>query len=426
MQARSYRAYISGFLVLAIRGEHPERMINLALMRGVALWDVVWVNQQTLLVKVTARSFKPLRHIARRTRCSMQIRAKRGLPFIMHRLRHRRMLVVGAVTFFMILFFLSSLVWSVEITGTKQLSEAQVRRVAADAGIYPGSLRWLVNRKDAADYLMRKLPGIAFAEVDFQGTRASIDIYEKVLPEPALGPSHIVAAKDGVISSLLVLAGTPQVKEGDVVHAGQLLISGIIAPSSPPPGGAGTASTSGHPQLPQSSPLYVQARGVVRARVWYRGYAEAPTEELVERKTGSVTTIVSIRMANKEIIIKGPPSIPYPLYSLTESKVSLPQWRNINLPVEFVTIRAEEIQRFLLRRSYDEALQLAVERAQESLAGQIPPQAAVTRRSVRVVVADGDRVGVQLTVETLEDIGESQQFAPSPSGLAPGTKGTVH
>jgi similar to stage IV sporulation protein len=403
---RVFWAYMLGFLVLAVRGEHPERFINLASMRGVVLWDAIWVNQETILVKVAARSFKPMRHIARRTNTRVRIRAKGGLPFVLQRLRRRWMLTGGAITFCLLLYLLSSLIWTVDVVGARQLDPVQVRREAASAGLYPGNLRFLVNGKDVADRLMREMPGIAFAEVDFRGTQASIRIYERVSPQPSLGAANIVAVKNGVIKDMLVLAGSPQVKEGDLVRAGQILISGIIAPLPPP-------KTEGAPPPPVPyEPRYVDAQGIVRARVWYRCYAEVPREEVVEQETGRVTTIVSIRLANKEIIIKGPPAIPYPLYNLTENKRKLPQWRNITLPVELVTIRVEEIRRFLLRRSYDEALRLAVQRAQTTMAGQLPAGVVVADHRSRVVNTDVGRVGVQLTVETLEEIGAPQQFAP--------------
>jgi similar to stage IV sporulation protein len=397
-----------GFLVLVVRGEHPERFINLATMRGVALWDVIRVNPDTILVKVAARSFGSLRHIARRTKVRVRIRAKRGLPFILQRLRHRGMLVAGAITFCLLLYLFSSLVWTVDVVGTKQLDALYVRQVAASAGLYPGNLRVLVNGKAVADRLMREMPGIAFAEVDFRGTQASVRIYEKLLPLPSLDTAHIVATKAGVIKDVLALKGLPMVKDGDVVRASQILISGIIAPPPPP-------KTAGSPPA-QYKPRYVEAQGIVRARVWYRCYAEALRDELVEQKTGRVTNIVSIRIAGKEIIIKGPPSIPYLLYDLKENKRKLPRWRNITLPVEFVTIRVDEIRRFLVRRSYDDALQLAAQRAQTTLAGQIPAGAVVADRQLKVVNTDMNRVGVQLTVETLEEIGTPQQFVP-PKGV---------
>ncbi len=407
MLIRAFWAYVLGFLVLTVRGEHPERFLNLATMRGVTLWDVLWVNPEQILVKAPARSFGPLRHVARRTKVRVRIRTKHGLPFILRRLRRRRMLVSGAVTFCLLLYLLSSLIWTVNVSGTRKLDPAQVRRVAASAGLYQGNLRFLVNGKDVADRLMREMPGIAFAEVDFRGTQASIRIYERVLPTPSLGTAHIVASKAGIVQEVLVLAGSPQVKEGDLVRAGQILISGIIAPPPQP-------KTPGAPPppSPQLKPRFVEAQGIVRARVWYRCYAEAPREELMEQKTGRTTSIVILKIADKEIIIKGPPTIPYLLYDLTEKKRKLPQWRNILLPVEFDTIRAEEIRRFLIHRSYDEALQLATQRAQADLTSQLPTGAVVTDRQLKVVDADMDHVGVQLTVETLEEIGAPQQFTP--------------
>ena len=67
----------------------------------------------------------------------------------------------------------------------------------------------LVNSQAVADYLMRQIPDIAFAEVDFRGTQASIRIYERALPPPSLGTAHIVASKAGLITEVLALKGRP-------------------------------------------------------------------------------------------------------------------------------------------------------------------------------------------------------------------------
>ena len=47
-------------------------------------------------------------------------------------------------------------------------------------------------------------------------------------PETAVltGHADVVAAEDGVIKRLTAFAGTPAVKEGDFVRAGQVLIEG--------------------------------------------------------------------------------------------------------------------------------------------------------------------------------------------------------
>ena len=169
MLIRVFWAYVLGFLVLTVRGEHPERFLNLATMRGVALWDVLWVNPETILVKVAARSFRPLRHIARRTKVRVRIRTKHGLPFILQRLRRRWMLVGGAITFCLLLYLLSSLIWTVDVSGTRQLDPApgppggRLRRAVSGKPALPGQRQGCGRPPDAGnagDRLCRgRLPG---------------------------------------------------------------------------------------------------------------------------------------------------------------------------------------------------------------------------------------------------------------------------
>ncbi|MGB9791647.1 MAG: sporulation protein YqfD [Thermacetogeniaceae bacterium] len=263
MFLRNFWAYILGYLVLVVKGGHPERFINLALTRGVVLWDLVWLDRETLLVKVYAQSFRPLRHIARRANCRIRIRVKRGLPFYLHRLRRRRMLVAGGIIFCIAVYALCSFVWTVDVVGARRISPEAVRRIAAEAGLRPGVLKCQVDGNNVAEHLMQRIPDAAFVEVDVKG-RSVIRIGERMVPKSDANPCHIIAKKDGVIESLLVLMGSPQVKEGDVVKKGDVLISGIITP----PSGA------------KSQVRYVAAKGIVRARVWYRSYGEALRSEI--------------------------------------------------------------------------------------------------------------------------------------------------
>lgn len=405
---RNLWAYLLGYLVLVVQGEHPERLINLALARGVFLWDLVRVDEEVLLVKVYVDSYRALRHIARRTQCQIRIRAKCGLPFLFHRLRRRQALAGGAVVFCLLVYFLSSLVWTVEVTGTRRIAPATVKKLAAAAGLRPGALRFRIRGEAVAASLLRELPGLAFAEVDVR-TQSRIKITEKVFPEKETGPCNIVAAKDGIIENLLVLAGSPVLKEGDLVRRGDVVISGAILPPAPEPESPDAATPA--PQT--AKPRYVAAKGIVRAHIWRRYYGEAPRSELREFKTGKVTNIVCMRMAQKEIIIKGPRRIPYLSYHLKVKQIEIPRWRSMNIPVEFVTIEAEEIRRVQVNRSYEDALRLALQSARQKMAQNLPGTVKVAKQQSRVVDAgDPDLVRVVLTVETIEDIGVSRQFRP--------------
>lgn len=408
MILRRFWSYVLGYLILSVKGEHPERFINLALTRGISLWDLVWVDSGHLFVRVYARSFHSLRHISHRTNCRIRIKSKRGLPFILNRLKRRRMLVAGAVVFCLLLYFFSSLIWVVDVEGNRTISSDKVRRIAAASGLRPGAFCFQVRRADVVDELLRAFPNLDYVEVDV-GTRSRIRIVEKSLPKKETGPCDIVAGKDGLIKELLVLAGVPCVKEGEVVRRGQILISGTAYAPAPP-----EASDSAVPPASKPEPQFLEAKGIVRARVWYRSYGEAPLDEVVKKKTGRTVDIFYVEVDNKKIILRGPRTIPYSLYDIKVKRIKFPQWRNIKLPVEFVTIEAEEIKCLRIVRSHEEAIKIAVQEAQENAAQMLPKKVPVVKRRLRVINAGDDNlVRVLLTVETVEDIGHVKKIQPS-------------
>lgn len=395
-------AYLYGYLIIVVKGVHPERFINLAITRGIQLWDLSWDSSDTLTVRVQAQSFRPLRHVARQTRCQIRIHSKRGLPFLMQHLRRRRMLFIGAVIFLLALYFLSFLIWTVDINGTSKLSTALVKELAAAEGLKPGNFCFLVSRDQVENYLMRQLPEISYVEVEVR-PRATVKVVEKKEPAPSQGPCHIVAKKDGVIDSILALEGQALVKEGDLVKKGQILISGAVYPPLPEPD---PAKPEQQQQPSAQKPIrFVNAQGVVYGKYWYRFYGEAWRDQVVEEKTGRQMLRYSIIMGDKEIVIKGLSEVPYQYYeSRTKSKIL--RWRNQELPVEFVTLEAEEVRHVSLKRSYEEAIEVAVQQARGKQSKGMPPGAEPVTRKYKVLGdKDDNPVRVVLTVETKEEFG---------------------
>jgi similar to stage IV sporulation protein len=75
------------------------------------------------------------------------------------------------------------------------------------------------------------MPEIAWAGLQIDGVNVTMKIVEAV-PVPPMEdmsePRDIIARRDGLIERMIVLEGVPQVKEGDYVAKGQLLVSGTI------------------------------------------------------------------------------------------------------------------------------------------------------------------------------------------------------
>jgi len=228
-------SYLTGYLNIEVTGEDLEAFINMAISRGIFLWEIRRVNERTLLARVRISGFFGLRHISRRTRCRMRIKSRRGLPFLAVKIRKRKMLALGSLLFLMILYGLASFVWVVSVTGTNQLDPELILEVANQHGLRVGVLRSQLDKSLIEHQLKEDFPAASFINLQIKGTTVNIEIVEKVLPpeiETEKQSAHIVARRDGMIEDVVVMAGLAQVKPGDTVKKGQVLISGVVPPAA--------------------------------------------------------------------------------------------------------------------------------------------------------------------------------------------------
>jgi similar to stage IV sporulation protein len=80
-------SFLLGYVTILVTGDAPEKFINMAASRGISLWDVARSGEGGIRLKVRLSAVKPLRHMARRTRCRFRICRREGLPFYFARLR---------------------------------------------------------------------------------------------------------------------------------------------------------------------------------------------------------------------------------------------------------------------------------------------------------------------------------------------------
>ncbi len=260
MARKRIKEYLQGYVRVEVRGKNPERLVNLCLSAGFPLWDFT-PGESSILFCTTLQRYRDIHRLARRARCVPRVVARTGLPFTLGKLRRRPTALLATAVVLAVLLYLSGSVWSVQVSGTRLVDPDRVLVSAASAGLVSGARRNRVSTGAVEAAILDQNPELAWVYVRFQGTLAVIEVVEKTRP-PTVGPGDVVAAKDGVIQSLLVLAGAPVVRIGQTVKAGDLLIAGN------PSGTLGGA------------------RGSVTAMVWYEMYKEIPLVQSIARRTG--------------------------------------------------------------------------------------------------------------------------------------------
>ena len=155
-----------------------------------------------------------------------------GLYGFLLGLRHRYGLISAFLIASLILILTRTLVWDVRISGNFSLPESAVEETLSESGLAVGTPWRRVDVGTIEATLLSTHPEIAWISVNRRGTVAYIELIESenVGYSEDIAPlySNIVADRDGVIEEITVKSGEAVVKVGDVVRAGDVLISGII------------------------------------------------------------------------------------------------------------------------------------------------------------------------------------------------------
>lgn len=292
--------YLRGYVMIRVTGFSVERFVNLAALRNIFLWNI-HPDGAGVTMNVSIRGFKELREPLRKTRCRAKIIEKKGLSFFLHKYQKRKVLGIGILFFIAGLYFLSSFVWVIEIEGNTRLSDAEIRQGLSELGLEPGCLRFLVDTKKVSGGLIENFPDISWVGVRITGTDAKISIVETI-PEVEIvdreTPCDIVAKKDGVIVSIAVSAGTPLVRQKDVVSKGDILVSSEVV------------IMEGDEEKGRE---YIRAQAAIVAKLWYTITEETPLQFIEKTETGQTLQDSSVVIRDSEInVIK--PTIPYEKY----------------------------------------------------------------------------------------------------------------
>ncbi len=221
--------FLVGYVRFAATGEFPERLLNLFAGQYVSVWNVQH-KQGVLYANLLVQDYKNIRRLRGKTGITTRVQHKYGLPFILRKYKKRSGFAVGFLLFFALLHLGSMFVWNVQVSGTKQLDPAQILTVCQKLGLREGALRTGINTEQVRTRLALQVEGIAWAAVNIEGVKATIEITEIQNPDAQQQrlPCNLRAASDGKILAIEVTEGQTMVQPGDAVAQGQLLVSGVV------------------------------------------------------------------------------------------------------------------------------------------------------------------------------------------------------
>lgn len=223
--------FFSGSVRVEVSGSYPERFLNLCARNGIKFRNMENRDIGVFRIDMSPKSFLSIRDVARRSMCHVHIVSKEGLPFFARRVKKRTLLVAGCALFCIVAWIFTGFVWTVEIDGFESLNEGKLRSFLEREGLKKGAAVRSIDIEELRNNILIDMPELSYIYVNFSGAEARVIARQRKAPPeilPADVPCDIIADKDGIVESITVKTGTPEVAKGDTVVRGEILASGYV------------------------------------------------------------------------------------------------------------------------------------------------------------------------------------------------------
>ena len=286
---------------------------------------------------------------------------------------------------------MSNFIWNIEVTGNDKISAEEILRDLEENNFKIGTTKINLNTKRIIDKVRLKRDDLAWMGIEIKGTNAIVKVVEADLKPDIIQEQeycNIVATKDAMIVKISAQNGIAVVKEGDIVTKGTILVQGWLEGQF----------TGIH---------YVHANGEVQAKVWYSKKERLKLNQTKKIQTGNVKNKYSVKINNFEInLLKGVPK--FQNYDTIETSKKLKLFSNFYLPIEINKKTYQEYENQEVQYTFEEAKQLAIEKAEEELKEQIEDKSIIDKKINASQL--NDEVEVEVIYEVLENIGTKEKI----------------
>ena len=273
---------MNGDVLLRVEGLMLERLIQRALNEGAQFRRVNRSGARVLLLDTDPVSAGIVLRLCERFSIACEVVERRGRDAMLRRLKQRSTMLAGVLTCLIVMSLALSRVWliDVELTGSRTASVLPIKQALDALGIRAGMAKADIDPALLEDALSAISPDFSFVGVRLHGVRLLVEVAPAVAAPEVYeldGGHDLVAACDGVVLSVNVLAGKACVSPGDTVVRGQVLIRG-------------------DERVTREDTRSIAALGSVVARTWYAGSASLPTVQTEQLFTGRSSLSSELRL----------------------------------------------------------------------------------------------------------------------------------
>ena len=278
-------AWLCGYATVWCGAESAAEVLELMRRGGFAHWHMRRRTDGGVSFRMRMREVRRLEALAAPLAAPPNVSPPHGLPAVWERLRGRWGLAVGAALCVGIVWLSTTVVWEIDVTGNRRLSDADIQEILAGSGFSVGTRFGSIDFDVLQNEILLGTDAISWIAINMQGSVAHVEVRERLagrMEADGSRAANVVAAENGQILEISVTGGQAAVSPGDIVRAGELLIGGVIS-------------------VGEDGVRFERAAGRVLAQVQREICVEIPARQSVRRYTGSEVRAFSLSFFGKVI-----------------------------------------------------------------------------------------------------------------------------
>lgn len=219
---------VGGLIALRVICAEPCSLLQAMAEDGVILFGVTLSDPLTADFVVRRQDLGKVKLWTQNRGASLQLLGYGGLFWRIKALLRRRVLLTGGLLLLFLSVYLPTRVLFIQVDGNEQIPAALILEAAEECGIGFGANRGEVRSERVKNALLQRIPQLQWVGVNTFGCSATISVKERTeaVEQDGHAVSRIVAARDGIISTVVCTSGNVLCVPGQAVRTGQTLISG--------------------------------------------------------------------------------------------------------------------------------------------------------------------------------------------------------
>lgn len=220
--------FLQGYVQAELRGASPEWALERLSNARVAFLRVQRIDDFTIALLILRKDVLKAEAAARKAMCELAVVREMGFVKTFGGLWRRRLFALGLVLCAAGAFVIPKFVFFYDVVGNETVPDAEILRALHSLGVGFGTYGPEIQPQALKNKMLLLVPELQWFTVQQSGMCAHVVVRErpeKLAVEERRAPMNVVAAKDGVLTSVSSLEGNCLCAPGQAVTEGQVLIS---------------------------------------------------------------------------------------------------------------------------------------------------------------------------------------------------------